>query len=54
MNGGLMLDTDPDVEAAGFDAGFTPDEHNLRALDIAVGNVPDMQGWIPGGLAVGS
>jgi len=48
LNGGLTLKTDPDVETAGFDAGFTPDEHNLRAPDIAVGNVPDEPGWVPG------
>jgi len=46
--GVLLLETDPDVEAVGVDAGFTPDEHNLRAPDIAVGNVPDAPGWIPG------
>ncbi|MCB2261668.1 MAG: Uma2 family endonuclease, partial [Candidatus Thiosymbion ectosymbiont of Robbea hypermnestra] len=48
VNGGLTLDTDPDVESTGFDAGFTPDEQNLRAPDIAVGNVPDTPGWVPG------
>jgi len=48
LNGGLTLKTDPEVEAAGFDAGFTPDEHNLRAPDIAVGNVPDAPGWVAG------
>jgi len=48
LSGGLALETDPDVEAAGFDAGFTPDEHNLRAPDIAVGNVPDEPGWVSG------
>ena len=48
LNGGLTLKTDPDVEAAGFDAGFTPDENNLRAPDIAVGNVPDEPGWVSG------
>ena len=48
VNGGAVLETDPEVEAVGFDAGFTPDEKNLRAPDIAVGNVPDEPGWIPG------
>ncbi|WP_133511033.1 DUF4351 domain-containing protein [Candidatus Thiosymbion oneisti] len=48
LNGGLALKTDPDVESAGFDAGFTPDEKNLRAPDIAVGNVPDEPGWVSG------
>jgi len=48
LNGGLALETDPAVEAAGFDTGFTPDENNLRAPDIAVGNVPDEPGWVSG------
>jgi len=48
LNGGVALDTDPAVESAGFDAGFTPDEKNLRAPDIAVGNIPDEPGWVPG------
>jgi len=37
----FILESDPDVESVGVDAGFTPDEHNLRAPDIAVGHVPD-------------
>ena len=48
VSGGLALETDPAVESAGFDAGFTPDEQNLRAPDIAVGNVPDAPGWVSG------
>ena len=36
------------MESAGFDTGFTPDEKNLRAPDIAVGNVPDKPGWVSG------
>ncbi|WP_133511150.1 DUF4351 domain-containing protein [Candidatus Thiosymbion oneisti] len=48
LSGGLALETDPDVTAAGFDTGFTPDEKNLRAPDIAVGNVPDEPGWVSG------
>jgi len=48
LNGGLTLETDPAVESAGFDTGFTPDEKNLRAPDIAVGNVPDDPGWVSG------
>jgi len=47
-SGAFILESDPDVESVGVDAGFTPDEHNLRAPDIAVGNVPDTPGWIPG------
>ena len=46
--GGEVLDTDPAVEEAGVDAGFAPAPHDLRAPDIAVGNVPDAPGWIPG------
>jgi len=30
------------------DTGFTPDEKNLRAPGIAVGNIPDEPGWAPG------
>ncbi len=48
VSGGLALETDPAVESAGFDTGFTPDENNLRAPDIAVGNVPDEPGWVSG------
>jgi len=47
-SGALILESDPDVESVGVDAGFTTDEHNLRAPDIAVGNVLDTPGWIPG------
>jgi len=47
-SGALILESDPDVESVDVDAGFTPDEHNLRAPDIAVGNVPDTPGWISG------
>jgi len=36
----VALETDPAVEAAGFDAGFAPDEKNLRAPGIAVGKCP--------------
>jgi len=48
LDGGVALETDPAVESAGFDAGFTPDEKNLRAPDIAVGNVPNEPGWVSG------
>jgi len=46
--GAQVLGTDPLIESAGFDAGYTTDEMNLRAPDIAVGNVPDAFGWIKG------
>jgi hypothetical protein len=50
--GGQVLDTDPDVEQTGFDAGFTSDDEQLRAPDVAVGNVPDAPGWIRGAPAL--
>lgn len=43
-----VLDTDPEVESAGVDAGYSPHPKTLRAPDIALGNVPDRPGWIPG------
>jgi len=46
--GGQVLDSDPAVESAGLDAGYALDADTLRAPDIAVGNVPDKPGWIPG------
>lgn len=46
--GGQVLNSDPDVTEAGFDAGFVPSAKTMRAPDIAVGNVPDRPGWIPG------
>jgi hypothetical protein len=46
--GGQVLNSDPDVTEAGFDAGFVSSAHSMRAPDIAVGNVPDRAGWIPG------
>ena len=48
LRGGLALETDPAVQSAGFDTGFTPDDRNLRAPDIAVGSIPDQPGWVPG------
>jgi len=36
------------VESSVFDVGFQPDVHNLCAPDIAVGNIPDTPGWVPG------
>lgn len=46
--GSAVLDTDPDVEEAGIDTGFSPDGGTLRAPDVAVGNVPDEPGWVKG------
>ena len=47
-SGAEVLDTDPAVQEAGIDAGYSPRPGMLRAPDIAVGNVPDKMGWIEG------
>jgi Uma2 family endonuclease len=46
--GGLAVETDPEVEDAAVDAGYAFGPQDLRAPDIAVGNVPDAPGWIAG------
>jgi Uma2 family endonuclease len=46
--GAAVLDSDPAVQSAGVDTGFTPEPGTMRAPDIAVGNVPDRPGWVPG------
>jgi hypothetical protein len=46
--GGSVLDSDPAVEEAGIDTGYSPSSETLRAPDVAVGNVPDMPGWVQG------
>jgi Uma2 family endonuclease len=43
-----VLDTDPDVDSAGVDTGFSPEPNMLRAPDVAVGNVPNTPGWVAG------
>jgi len=43
-----VLGTDPAVKQSGIDAGYTFGPGDLRAPDVAVGNVPDKPGWIPG------
>jgi len=43
--GASVLETDPAVESAGVDTGFSPSPKTLRAPDVAVGNVPDAPGW---------
>ena len=50
--GGESLETDPDVAAAGVDAGFSHKPSHLRAPDIAVGNFSDEPGWAPGAPAL--
>ena len=46
--GALALETDPAVEWAGIDAGFSPDQGTLRAPDIAIAPAGDERGWIKG------
>ena len=46
--GGQVLGTDPAVEVAGVDVGFTADPGHLRAPDVAVGGFTDEPGWAPG------
>lgn len=46
--GSSVLETDPAVEEAGVDTGYTPQPDTLRAPDVAVGNVPDQPGWVQG------
>lgn len=46
--GAEVLDTDPAVDEAGIDPGYSPSPRVLRGPDVAVGNVPDKLGWIPG------
>lgn len=46
--GFAILETDPDVDSAGVDTGFSPVPNMLRAPDVAVGNVPNEPGWVKG------
>lgn len=47
--GTLALATDPAVAGqVGVDVGFSPDDHTLRAPDIAVGGLSDEPGWAEG------
>jgi Uma2 family endonuclease len=49
VSGAEVLDTDPDVEWAGVDAGFSPEPKTLRAPDVAIGKpAGEGPGWIPG------
>ncbi|MEE8525423.1 MAG: Uma2 family endonuclease [Thermoanaerobaculia bacterium] len=49
VSGAEVLDTDPDVEWSGIDAGFSPEPKTLRAPDVAVGKpAGEGPGWIPG------
>lgn len=46
--GASVLDTDPAVQSAAIDTGFSPNKKTLRAPDIAVGDIPDAPGWVRG------
>lgn len=46
--GASVLDTDPAVQSAAIDTGFSPNKKVLRAPDIAVGDIPDAPGWVRG------
>ncbi len=46
--GARAITTDPDVTEAGIDVGYSNGPRDLRAPDIAVGNVPDARGWVKG------
>ncbi|CAK0741434.1 Uma2 domain-containing protein [Gammaproteobacteria bacterium] len=46
--GGVVLDSDPAVDEAGVDTGFSPSPGMLRAPDVAVGKIPNAPGWVKG------
>jgi hypothetical protein len=46
--GALVLGTDPKVTEVGIDVGYSSREDELRAPDVAVGNVPSEPGWVKG------
>nr|VFJ62349.1 MAG: Putative restriction endonuclease [Candidatus Kentron sp. DK] len=49
LSGGALLDSDPDVEWAGVDAGFSPNPRTMRAPDVSVAPPPPRKkGWISG------
>ena len=50
--GAATIASDPAVEEAGVDVGFTLDERTLRAPDVAVGNVADEAGFATGAPAL--
>ncbi len=45
--GAALLDSDPDVQWTGVDAGYAPDPLTLRAPDVSVGTPGGDGGWIP-------
>ncbi len=48
LTGGVVMHTDPKVKSSGVDTGYAFTEQDLRAPDIAVGNVPKEPGWVEG------
>lgn len=49
LAGGEALDTDPDVEWAGVDVGYSPEPGTLRAADVVLGRRPEEKdGWAAG------
>jgi Uma2 family endonuclease len=46
--GASVVGWDPNVKEAGVDTGYSLKPGTLRAPDVAVGNVPDKPGWVPG------
>lgn len=46
--GAAVLKSDPQVDSAGVETGYTPAPDTLRAPDVAVGNVPREPGWVQG------
>ena len=47
LTGAAVLGSDPDVEWAGVDAGFSPEPGMLRAPDVAIAAPGAGRGWIP-------
>ena len=46
IRGAAVLDSDPEVEWAGIDAGFSPEPGMLRAPDVAVGAPRPSSRWM--------
>lgn len=46
--GAAVLKSDPQVDSAGVETGYSPTPDTLRAPDVAVGNVPREPGWVKG------
>lgn len=46
LYGGAIVDSDPATPGAGVDLGFSSDQTNLRAPDVAVTPHTDAEGWV--------